>query len=91
MTDGMGDIDMANFLGPDVILRHIDVSPECAQPPGARNGPANLFHYLAVERLERRFTGVNATAWQLNINMWPKLGGHQKAAIEGQNHIGSGA
>ena len=91
MTDGMGDIDMANFLGPDVILRHIDVSPECAQPPRARNGPANLFHYLAVERLERRFTGVNATAWQLNINMWPKLGGHQKAALEGQDRIGSGA
>ncbi len=89
--DWMGNIYLADFLGPHVIFGHIGEPPERPQTPGAGDGPPDFLHYLAVERLKRRFTKVNATARELNIGLGAQLGSQQKPPLKGQDRIDTGA
>ena len=86
-----GEIDRAELLGPEVVIRHVDEAAECSHPPRRRDRPARLFEDLPVQRPDRAFARVNPATRQLQLRLRLVLPRHQKILPARENGICAGA
>lgn len=87
-THRMGAVDDAELFGPEPVFRHISKAAKGAQSLGSGNKPAGFLENFAVQRLKRRFSGINATAGQLEFRNRLCLMGHEQTTAMRQDRIG---
>lgn len=84
-------VDQAQFLGPEVIFRHVGKSPKGPHAANSANLPAGFFQHFTVQCLRWRFTGVNSAAGKLKLGCWVRLMRQQKLPVARQDRVHTGA
>ncbi len=86
-ADGARLIDMANLFGPEVVFGHEHKASERAQKTRLCDAPTGFLEHFAVQRRDRAFSGINATAGKLKLVMDARLIGQKHLPISRQNGI----
>lgn len=84
-------IDRADLFCPKAIIRHIAKPPKRPEPPRIGDVPTGFLHHLAVQRRQRVFPRINATAGQLEFVVGFCLMGQQNIIAPQQNAVDTGA